>query len=250
MTAPGKRRNEAQRRLRRLAQRAMQFLLPPACVSCRRPGAIICNSCEKTFVWFSKEACPRCGRPLPSPKLGCAWCKNSRSPLREIRAVCAFEGAARAAVHALKYEGMFGVAQPMAEMMAARFPPLAHTPDLVIPIPLHPERVRERGYNQAELLARRLCQERALTIDEAALWRTRPTRPQVGLNRLQRRKNVAGAFAADATHVRGRKLLLIDDVCTSGATLEAAAAALLAQGAAAVSGYCFARPVAGAAEIT
>jgi ComF family protein len=180
---------------------------------------------------------------LPGHGLPCAWCREHRTPLAELRVVCAFEGAARDAIHSLKYDGMFGVAEPLATLMAAHFPEWKRAPDLVIPIPLHPERVRERGYNQATWLARHLCRQLALEMDEVALWRTRPTRPQVGLDRLQRVQNVSGAFAADPARVRGRHVLLVDDVCTSGATLAAAASALLQEGAKSVRGYCFARPV-------
>lgn len=232
------------RRLRQFADRAVQFVLPPACVACRQPGAVFCADCEHSLTWFSKTACPSCGRPLPAAGLGCAWCGDDARPLKEIRAVCAFEGAAREAIHALKYEGMFGVAKPLARLMAERFPPWTQMPDLVIPIPLHPERVRERGYNQATLLARLLCEQLSLDLDEGLLQRTRHTRPQVGLDRVQRRRNVAGAFATNGEPVEGRRVLLVDDVCTSGATLAAAAEALLEKGAASVSGYCFARPIA------
>lgn len=155
--------------------------------------------------------------------------------------MCAFEGAARDAIHALKYKGLFGVADPLAGLMAERFPRWSQDCEMVVAVPLHPERVRERGYNQATLLARRLCRRLELHMDEKALWRTRNTRPQIGLDRVQRRENVKGAFAADA-RVRGRRVLLVDDVCTTGATLAAAGEALLAQGAASVRGFCFARP--------
>lgn len=161
--------------------------------------------------------------------------------MREVSAVCTFEGAARAAVHALKYKGYFAVAEPMAQLMAERFPAWSQEGDIVIAVPLHPERVRERGYNQATLLARQLCQQQDIEHDEDALWRTRNTRPQVGLDRLQRRENVKDAFAA-ASRVRGQRVLLVDDVCTTGATLLAAGEALLLQGAASVRGFCFARP--------
>ncbi|MFW6097856.1 MAG: ComF family protein, partial [Chloroflexota bacterium] len=105
----------------------------------------------------------------------------------------------------------------------------------------HPERIRERGYNQSELLARHLCRQHGLYYEEEALWRTRNTRPQIGLDRAQRRENVKDAFAAN-TRVRDRHVLLVDDVCTTGATLTAAGEALLSEGAASVRGFCFARP--------
>lgn len=160
--------------------------------------------------------------------------------MSEVRAVCAYEGAAREAIHALKYKGFFAVAEPLAQLMAERFPKWSRDCDIVIPVPLHPERERERGYNQANLLARQLCHQRDVDHDEEALWRIRNTRPQVGLDRSQRRENVKGAFAADS-RVRGRRVLLVDDVCTTGATLMAAGEALFSQGAASVHGFCFAR---------
>jgi ComF family protein len=143
---------------------------------------------------------------------------------------------------------MFGVAEPLAALMAQRYPVWSDPLDIVVPIPLHPERVRERGYNQAALLARHLCPQLNLELDEEALWRTRHTRPQVGLDRVQRRQNVLGAFAADPPRVEGRRVLLVDDVCTSGATLASAAVALRDAGATGVRGFCFARPVASASS--
>lgn len=172
----------------------------------------------------------------------CLACHGQKTPLTEVRIVCAFAGASRDAVHALKYKGMFSVAQPVAALMARHYPNWSSPNELVVPIPLHPERVRERGYNQSALLARHLCGHIDLPCDEEALWRTRHTRPQVGLDRTERRQNVLGAFAADRVRVAGKLVLLVDDVCTSGATLEAAGAALLEAGASAVCGFCFARP--------
>ncbi len=114
--------------------------------------------------------------------------------------------------------------------------------DLVLPIPLHAERERKRGYNQSALLARAFSEGAALPYAEHALQRTRFTTPQVGLTAVERLVNVQDAFAADSC-VQGRHVLLIDDVCTTGATMAAAANALLAAGARAVSGYCVARAV-------
>lgn len=233
-------------RLRRAVNKTVDFVLPPVCVSCRQIGAVFCQDCRQSLVWLSGPICARCGRSLPRAGAHCAGCHLEQTPLQEVRAVCAFEGAARDAVHALKYNGMFSVAVPLAELMAQRYPQWSARVDLILPVPLHPERVRERGYNQAALLVRHLCRSLnvAYGVDaEGALWRTRHTRPQVGLDRVQRRQNVEGAFAADRTYVHGKNVLLIDDVCTSGATMAAAANALLNEGASTVRGYCFARPV-------
>lgn len=173
----------------------------------------------------------------------CKFCVHDPLPLVQLRSVAAFEGAARDAIHALKYEGMFGVAPALAGLMVERWPAWASSIDLVVPIPLHPERERERGYNQAALLAERLCEELDLPGDAAVLRRIRHTRPQVGLDREQRRENVAGAFVAMSERVADLNILLIDDVCTTGATLSAAASTLLDCGARQVSAYCLAQPV-------
>ncbi len=231
------------RRARQFLDKAVNFFLPSVCVSCGRVGDVFCESCQKSLTWFLDPLCPTCGRPLSHTAGRCASCRLDALPLQEIRAVCAFGGAARDAIHALKFEGMFAVAEPMALLMSERFPTWSQPCDFIIPIPLHPERLRERGYNQAGLLVRHLCQRIAANYDEESLWRTRHTRPQVGLDRVQRRQNVQGAFAVDRQRVAGQHVLLVDDVCTSGATLAAAAEALLEHGAASVRGFCFARPV-------
>lgn len=231
-------------RLRQVFDKAIDFVLPPVCVSCGRIGAVFCDSCQRTLAWFSGPLCSSCGRQLTRAGALCLSCDRQTAPLAELRVVCTFSGAARDAVHALKYDGMFSVAMPVAALMARHFPAWSAPCDLIIPVPLHPERVRERGYNQSALLARHLCEHVHIPYDEEALWRTRHTRPQVGLDRAQRRQNVQGAFAAERLLIAGKQVLLIDDVCTSGATLEAAAAALLEAGASAVRGFCFARPAA------
>lgn len=172
----------------------------------------------------------------------CKFCVHDPLPLAQLRSVAAFDGAARDAIHALKYEGMFGVAPALAGLMVERWPAWHSSFDLVVPIPLHPERERERGYNQSALLAERLCEELVLPGDREVLRRIRHTRPQVGLDREQRKENVAGAFVA-LSEVADLNILLIDDVCTTGATLSAAATALLDCGARQVSAYCLAQPV-------
>jgi ComF family protein len=146
-------------------------------------------------------------------------------------------------IHAMKYEGYFALAGPLAELMISAWPRWQMAVDVVVPIALHADRQRERGYNQAELLGRRLAQAAGLEFDAQALSRTRKTRPQVGLGLHERRANVRDAFTAAPSRAEGRRVLLVDDVCTSGATLSEAAAVLLAAGAEAVSAYCLAAAV-------
>jgi ComF family protein len=140
----------------------------------------------------------------------------------------------------MKYEGYFALAEPLAALMLEARPRWQHPIDLALPIPLHADRRRERGYNQSELLLRAMLRHITWKSDLKALRRSRPTRPQVGLDMTERKANVSGAFAADASRVAGHRILLVDDVCTTGTTLNAAAEALLAAGAWSVTAYCLA----------
>jgi ComF family protein len=186
------------------------------------------------------NVCWHCGRPLARPQL-CAACAGAPSPITRIYAVAYSAGVLRRAIHRLKYVGQTQLAEPLGALLADWW--LAHPlrVDLLAPTPLHPARERQRGFNQATLLARRLSRAAGIPCAEHLVRRQRDTRPQVGLNARERAQNVAGAFIADAGAVAGRRILLIDDVCTTGATLEACATALRAAGAADVWGLVVAR---------
>jgi ComF family protein len=161
-------------------------------------------------------------------------------PLERVRTAALYQGSVMAAIKQFKYEGYFALAQPLAKLMLAAWPRWQHPVDLVIPIPLHAVRQRERGYNQSELMVRVLQRYLDWRVEPAALKRVRRTRPQVGLNPAERQANVYGAFIAEPALVFEKRILLVDDVRTTGATLVAAADVLLAAGAASVSGYCLA----------
>jgi ComF family protein len=171
------------------------------------------------------------------------------SPLDAILPGAVFAHPIRPAIHDFKYEGVTDLAAPLAEWLAATWRLHRLAADLIVPVPLHPQRERERGYNQSALLAKQLSAAVAVPVAPAALVRIVRTRPQVGLTQEQRRANIAGAFrcarigesrcARDVTDLR---IVLVDDVCTTGSTLEACAAELRAAGAAAVWGLTVARP--------
>jgi len=158
-----------------------------------------------------------------------------------IRALTVFDGRMRHAIHAFKYRGVAALADPLGEALASFWlaaPAPAHA---IAPVPLHPQRQRERGYNQAELLARRVGRKANLSVYPAALRRVRATAVQMTLGADERKANVADAFRCDMDVLRGGAVLLIDDVCTTGATLDACAQALKKAGVTAVHGLVIAR---------
>ncbi len=189
--------------------------------------------------------CPRCGRFQEDAGIDvhghlCRECRRRPSPVSQMRAPLRYQEPLSQVIHHFKYEGYFALAEPLAKFMIAGWPAWDQPPDLILPIPLHPRRRRQRGYNQSELLARPLGRAINIDLDTTSLQRTRHTAPQVGLGPEERHENVHNAFLA-AAGVRGRHIVLVDDVLTTGATMRSAAEALLAAGAATVSAYCLAR---------
>ena len=231
-----------QSRAKGLADSLLNFIFPPVCGACKKAGSLLCDVCHAQLQWVQAPLCNRCGRPVSSPTNCCSVCRERPLPLQQIRAAVLFAHPVSKLIHNLKYNGAFGLAKPLAEMMAEAWTTWQFPVDLVLPIPLHAERERKRGYNQSTLLTRTFCQSVMLPYAETVLRRTRFTIPQVGLSAVERLENVQDAFLA-GEEVRGQHILLIDDVCTTGATMAAAATALLATGASAVSGYCVARAI-------
>jgi len=188
--------------------------------------------------------CPRCGWSSPGGTL-CAACRRGPSYLRALYSVAPHRAPLRPAVHALKYEAMRVLVDPLGQVLAQFWQqsPAAHgglTVDAVVPVPLHASRVRYRGYNQSALLAAAFSRRMGYAYWEDALARSRKTRSQVGLSPAERWANVWQAFSVRAS-VGGAHLLLVDDVMTTGATLEACACALLEAGAAEVRGLTLTR---------
>jgi ComF family protein len=227
--------------VRSLTNDAFNLIFPPVCALCRKEGEILCQNCRADIPWVKEPICPACGRILAEPAASCPICLDHPLPLQTIRAAVVFEGGTPEAVHQMKYNGFFALAQPLADMMVEAWWRWQSDVDLVMPIPLHPRRQKKRGYNQSELLVKRFCQRLNLAHDMRSLRRLRATPPQVGLNAVERRLNVQDAFTVLGDGCVGRHVLLVDDVCTTGSTLAAAAEVLLAAGAYSVSAYCVAR---------
>ena len=219
-----------------------RWLLPAACLLCDAPvagregDALVCSLCRARWRPVVGPLCHRCGQPAFGD-LECRLCAAWPPGLTRVRSAVWLEPSARQAVHFLKYEGWWRVAEAMAEAMRT-LEPLTGQVSL-IPVPLGARRARDRGYNQSERIAAELGRRAGLPVRRDLLRRVRETRTQTALTPEARQANLAGAFGCDGA--AGMALVLVDDVFTTGATLAAAAAALTAAGAARVEAVTFAR---------
>ena len=230
------------RQLHHLLRRSIDLLFPPRCVACSRMGTWFCGDCLASVEPIPQPICPCCGRPAPGGRL-CAHCQERPTRLDGLRSVAVHAGALRQAIHHLKYRRRRELAAPLGQMLFAYWQRAGLPGDLIIPVPLHASRQKERGFNQAGLLAGVLAESARLPLNETDLIRTRATPSQVGLGSAERRANVQGAFVWTGGGLDGVRVLLIDDVCTSGATLEACALALREGGVDSVWALTLARPL-------
>lgn len=214
---------------------------PQWCVGCGgRASDLLCPPCFESLPWTGSPACERCGLPTASETPACGACKYVDFAFETARAPLRYEGVGKEIVHALKYRGYTTVVGRLAAPLLAEAADGPGRFDAVVPVPLHGARLRRRGFNQAALLANGLA-GRINTPVSDTLQVVRSTRDQVELSAAERRQNVAGAFSA-GTRTRGR-LLLVDDVFTTGATTNACAAALLDAGASEVHAITLCRTV-------
>jgi len=227
---------------------ALDLVFPPICPVCDGPlGAgrrdPLCGACWEGLERIAPPWCRCCGAPLGVEGL-CGACRQRRPRFAYARAALRYGGIARDAIHAFKFGGRRLLADPLGDLLAglglSALPGAA--PDLLVPVPLHPRRARERGYDQALLLTRRLGLAWSLPVGADALVRTVATLPQADLDAEARRRNVREAFAVRRPELcAGRHVVLVDDVLTTGATAGECALALTRAGAAAVGVLTVAR---------
>lgn len=230
---------------------ALDIALPTLCVACREPvdGEGVCAECWAKLSFIARPYCPRLGIPFvydPGPELLSMEAIANPPAYQRARAAVRYDDVARTLVHALKYQDRTDLAPAMGRWMARAGRELLAEADVLVPVPLHWRRGWSRRYNQSGALARVIERQSGVKVASEALRRIRPTQQQIGLSRAQRASNVQGAFkvAADrVADIAGRRVILIDDVLTSGATTDACARALLRAKAAQVDVLVFARVV-------
>ena len=236
---------------RHVTKLTLDIALPTLCVACREPvdGEGVCASCWAKLSFIAPPYCPRLGIPFvydPGPELLSMEAIANPPAYQRARAAVRYDEVARTLVHALKYQDRTDLAPAMGRWMARAGHELLETADLLVPVPLHWRRAWHRRYNQSGALARVVERQSGVKLKGELLRRVRATEQRVGLSRSQRASNVQGAFGVSAdqrSEIQGRRVVLIDDVLTSGATVDACARALLRAKAVQVDVLVFARVV-------
>jgi ComF family protein len=229
--------------LARLAAHLAGRLWPVRCLVCAEAaapgGRELCPACAGALPW-NRCACLRCGQPLPLPAAACGACQRRPPPLVETRAVFRYEAPLDRLLPRLKFHEDLAAGRLCAGLMAEALAD-APRPEALVALPLHRTRLRDRGFDQTLELARPLARTLALPLREDLLTRTRSTAPQSRLDAPTRRRNLRGAFTVPPGRPIPAHIALVDDVMTTGATLHAAAAALLRAGATRVDAWVCAR---------
>jgi ComF family protein len=227
----------------KLSGAALDLFFPRKCLGCGKEGNLICPACQHHLTPIVNPVCPHCGRPQASSIL-CPTCAASPSNIDCIRSPLRFEGLTRQIVHQFKYKNLRSLAQPLGLILKDYLLREPLPVEVVVPIPLHPRRMRERGYNQSALLAKEVSRLMNLPLVENEVQRTSYILPQARTHSARERQaNVKGAFNCRSFSRAGKSVLLIDDVATSGSTLDACAAALKKAGSGPVFGLVLAREI-------
>ena len=218
----------------------LDLLFPPSCCGCGKLGSLFCRDCQQKLESVPLPVCEVCG--LPQNKTGiCTECEITRPTFFALRSCTVYKDPARPALLSLKFHGKSGLGPAFARIIAPFLDGLGWQADYITPIPISQKRSKERGYNQAELIAYPLARLLGWQFNSSALSRTGHSNSQVGLGAKERRKNVQGVFHAEPHVVNGKTILLVDDIATSGSTLDSASSTLLEAGARKVLALTFAR---------
>lgn len=225
---------------------ALDLLFPPRCAACGAllvQAAPLCAPCQATLLAAPDPGCVRCAEPVDERGMTCPRCTQSPPPYARIHAAFAFAGAMAEAIPRFKYEDRPFLAKPLVQLALPRLQGAFEGCEVIAPIPLHGARPRERGYDQALLLAEELARRVKLPLERRLLERVKATEHQVGAPRLRRAENLAGAFVAAPHARRFARVALVDDVVTTTATASDAARALREVGATSITIVALARAI-------
>ena len=228
--------------LTQVKKTVFDLLFPPRCIGCGSEDGFLCPRCAEALPKLNPPYCVRCGLPVGGGGL-CSRCTKLVA-INGIRSPFLYQGLAREAIQSFKYKRLKALAEPLGQLLADYLHSNPLPADVLVAVPLHPRRLRERGYNQSSLLVEELSQLSGWPVIEGSLVRLRNTTPQVGITEAEERwLNVRRAFQCKGQDFQGRHILIVDDVCTTGATLDACASALKEAGAASVWGLTLAREI-------
>jgi ComF family protein len=217
--------------------RLLDWIYPPFCCNCNQIGYEICPDCWDSILLLKHaHVCRLCGKRITKGVL-CSDCKHQPPAFDQLRAWAEYQGAARQIAMHIKFHSRRGLIPYLIQPIAQAIRDWGIHIDIVVPVPLANGRLKERGFNQSDLLARPVAGHLGLSYTSDALVRIRETHSQVGLTANERHQNILGAFQADPEIFRDRNILIIDDIATTGATLSECAATLKQAGASKV--YCF-----------
>lgn len=223
----------------------LDLVYPPHCLICgSSDDNYLCATCEEEIDIIGRQQCHRCA--MPSESYYCNNCRDREFAFDSACSACVYEGVISKAIQHLKFDLQIGMAEPLAKLMARCYPysRFSGKVDMAIPIPIHRSRMVERGFNQSAELSRLMCKRISLPVELRVLHKIKNTRHQVDLLQDDRIFNLEGAFAVrNAELISGKSVLLVDDVFTTGSTLNEAAKALKAAGAEAVHVYTLARSI-------
>lgn len=215
--------------LSRLEEKLLNIVMPKKCVGCDKEKFFLCSDCLEKIKINSFQVCPICQKSLTEFGEVCRYCKDFRPPLDSLTTATGYEDPLISkSVHLMKYKFIDQLAEPLAEILQKAYRKnKLPIPDIIIPVPLHPVRLRWRGFNQAELLSLKLAKELLpgfqIKVGSEILSRKKFTPAQANLKKSEEReKNVEGAFKADIEkikEIKNKRVLLIDDICTTGSTL-------------------------------
>ena len=225
--------------LKKISDFILDTIFPKFCINCGQEGKWICVDCVKKIIFIQKRTCPSCNRLNKTGKF-CQKCRK-KSSLAGIISAAYYDGILKEAIHKFKYEGFFDISHELGKMLSKSVQKNHFGSAILIPVPLHKKRLNFRGYNQSLLLCREIAKKGNFIINKN-LIRIKNTKPQIELPGRARRKNIKKAFLwKGGNEIRKRVVLLVDDVYTTGSTLEECAAELKQAGAEEVWGIVLAK---------